>query len=143
MAESTTTTNNAVELSPVLLQLERQVIDLNETLEESPIFREKIKLEEESVDELVQKLKKLVKTLRQVRTAGEAFGTQYSQLANAMQNFSERRSEPSSENANNNASPTLPQNTNNFVSSESDRSQRDNTLGIDSFVLVCVISKDT
>jgi hypothetical protein len=29
------------------LQLERQVIDLRETLEESPIFREKIKQEEE------------------------------------------------------------------------------------------------
>jgi hypothetical protein len=33
--------------APGLLQLERQAIDLNEALEESPIFREKIKREEE------------------------------------------------------------------------------------------------
>jgi Arf-GAP/coiled-coil/ANK repeat/PH domain-containing protein len=75
------------------VRLEKLAINLTDAMEDSPIFRDKIKREEEGLDELCNRLKKLVKVCRQVKTSGQDYADQYTLLASEMKEFTSIKKE--------------------------------------------------
>jgi hypothetical protein len=75
------------------VRLEKLAINLTDAMEDSPIFRDKIKREEEGLDELCNRLKKVVKACRQVKSSGRDYADQYEALASEMKEFTTAKKE--------------------------------------------------